>query len=79
MPLYFFHVRTGNRLSEDEDGAEFADLAAVEEEARASVLEIAQYTIEGDIDSVSVEVRDEDGEHVLTATASIAVTRQAGH
>lgn len=75
MTKYYLDVRTGTNVLRDCDGAEFTGLDAVEEEARISVLEIAQHRLSGREDAVSIEVRDDAGEPVITVTASIAVSR----
>lgn len=75
MPIYYFDVRAGSNLITDEDGAEFSGVDAAEEEARIAVLQIAQHRLAEGSDCVSVDVRDENGDVVIAATASIAVSR----
>lgn len=55
MPIFHFDVRAGSELAEDEDGADFPDLAAAEEEARRDVLEIAKYRLLDGHDEISVQ------------------------
>lgn len=76
MARFFFDVRCGSTIAEDEEGAEFPDGNGVEKEARAAVLELAFYKLVSGADSISIEVRDETGRHVLTASASVKVTRE---
>src|SRR3954470_7507075 len=42
MARYFFDVRDGDRVIADPDGLEFADLAAVREEAATALAEMAR-------------------------------------
>jgi hypothetical protein len=62
---YFFDLRDGDELAVDEEGVELPNLQRVQEEAAASLAELARELV---IDSVldgahdmSIEVRDEDG------------------
>jgi hypothetical protein len=67
MPRYFFHFRNLNSLSEDYEGEDFADLAAVEENAMASAKEIIAEGLLGGkavLTDFSFEVRDVAG-HLL--------------
>lgn len=76
MRQYFFDVRVGSTFTGDEDGAEFPDLAAAEDEARRAVLEIAKYRLLSGHDEMSVEVRGCGSDPVLIVTVSVAVKRE---
>ena len=78
MPHFYFDVRTASDLAEDEDGAEFETISAAEEEARAAVLELAEYKLIEGLDEVSVEVRDQSGAVVICATASVSIRKKPG-
>jgi uncharacterized protein DUF6894 len=41
VPRFYFHVRDGDRLTEDPDGAELPDLAAAGAKARTAIREAA--------------------------------------
>jgi len=63
MPLYYFHVRTGTCLVEDEDGVELPDISSVVTEALVSAY---GFLIDVDpMDPMSFEVVDDYGRIVL--------------
>ena len=70
MPLYFFHIRDGSRLIEDAQGTELANLAAAQEEARASIREFAIEALQQrlPVDRLRIEIRDAQG-------ATLAIVR----
>lgn len=59
MPSYFSDIRPVDSPSLDDEGAEFADNAAVKLEARLSVLELARDRLGNEPDAMSVDVRDD--------------------
>ena len=66
MPRYYFDLRDGDELAVDEEGAEMANLHAVQMEAARSLVDMARHAIWTKADSVfghpmAVEVRDENG------------------
>lgn len=57
--LYFFDTRDNGTFIEDDVGLEFADLAAVKEQAALSLAELAREVLPGSIKrELSVEVRN---------------------
>jgi hypothetical protein len=74
---YYFHLRHDGGIASDTDpeGAEFADLQAVREEATASIREILANGLQSGADARDGEmiVRDETGETVLTIPFSMRV------
>lgn len=76
MPLFFFDVREGVRFVPDERGLELPDIGAAEQEAAEAAAEIGRDLLpRGTARSVTVEVRNEDGKRVITATVALAVDR----
>ena len=76
MPRYFFDVREGVRFVEDEDGVDFPDINAAEREAAIVAADIGRDLLpKGVARSVTVEVRNEHGQRVVTATVTLAVDR----
>lgn len=78
MPHYYFDVRAHGTLAEDEEGRELPDLKAVEAEAAEAAIgigceEFAEFSVSGGNTAVAVEVRDEHGARVLTASATISL------
>ncbi len=65
MSHYFFHIRDGRILVRDEEGMECRTMAAVLDEARASVRDIAsEARLSLDTPLASIEIEDEDGNAV---------------
>ncbi len=67
MPRFFFNIRNGNGLTEDEEGRDFPDVAAARAEALKGVRSIvAEEVKEGRLDLAGqVEILDEAGAPVL--------------
>jgi hypothetical protein len=63
MPRYYFHVRSCDGLSKDEEGAEFPDAESAREEGEAGAREILADILKrnASADSRIMEVTDEDG------------------
>jgi Domain of unknown function (DUF6894) len=64
MPRYFFHLRSGRRLLQDEEGIELRDRTAARDEALAVVRDLANPDVEGTQRRWSnwlLEVADERG------------------
>jgi hypothetical protein len=68
MIRLYFHVRHGDRLSKDPEGAEFRDLETARAEAVRSARELlSQRVLNGEeIDGQAFELTDEDGAIVDT-------------
>jgi len=66
MPRYYFDLREGDELAVDDEGAEMANLHAVQMEAARSLVDMVRHAIWTKADSMfghrmAVEVRDENG------------------
>ena len=78
MPQFFFDVREGVRFAPDADGLDFPDLNTAEKEAAQAAAAIGRDLLpKGVARSVTVEVRSEHGQRVITATDTLARSRQA--
>ena len=64
MPRYYFHIRDGQDLVQDEEGSEVADLEAAKSEARDSARDLAIDEIRNKrpVDGRKVEIADGDGQ-----------------
>jgi hypothetical protein len=72
MPLYYLHIRNGDKLEVDPDGTELPDLEAALTEA----LKVAQELMDEVADlgrNAVIEVADGSGETVLTVPFSDAI------
>jgi hypothetical protein len=73
---FYFDVREGAIFTPDDEGLEFASLDAAERMAAESAAEIGRDRLpKGDARDVTVEVRNEHRQRVLTVTVSIEVHR----
>jgi hypothetical protein len=66
MRRYYFDLRDGGVLVEDEEGIELPDIESVQEEAARSLVDIAKDMVRGNGDSspwhrMVIEVRDDNG------------------
>ena len=78
MPLFYFDVREGPKLTPDEDGLEFPDLDAAEREAATAAAEMGRDLLpRGDARDITVEVRNEYGQQVLTVRVAMEIDRVA--
>ena len=76
MPRFYFDVREGTTFVPDEEGMEFESLDAAEREAAETAAEIGRELLpKGDARDITVEVRNEHRQRVLTVTASLEVHR----
>ena len=74
MPRFYFDLREDGTVVEDEEGVSLPDLATAEREAAKAVTEIGYDRLpEGGLSSVTIDVRDENGDHILSATVSLEV------
>jgi hypothetical protein len=64
MPRYFFNIRDGYDVDEDEEGIELPDLEAARAEALATVEELRDELV--DAGSIELEITDESGQRLLT-------------
>ena len=76
MPRYHFDVREGRLFVEDRDGLEFPDLDTAEQEAIQAAASIGKERLpRGDTRDVTVEVRNERRQRVLTVKVSLEIDR----
>jgi hypothetical protein len=76
MPLFHFDVREGQRFIPDEEGIDCPGLDAAEREAAEAAAEIGRDLLpDGRARAVSIEVRNEHGQRVLTVTVSLDIDR----
>ena len=74
MSRYYFDMREGARFVPDAIGLEFDSLDAAEHEAVCAAAEIGRDRLpKGDAREITVEVRNEHRQRVLTATASLEI------
>jgi hypothetical protein len=65
MPRYFFNIREGFDVDEDEEGVELPDLEAARTEAFATVEEL-RHELGADAQGIELEITDESGRRLLT-------------
>jgi hypothetical protein len=65
MPRYYFNVRDGFDLDEDDEGVELPDVEAAKAEAIATVEELRD-ELGADAAGIELEVTDEEGRRLLT-------------
>ncbi|MBQ0820617.1 hypothetical protein KBI52_10415 [Microvirga sp. HBU67558] len=76
MPRFYFDVREGTSFTLDEEGLEFDSLEATEREAATTAAEIGRDCLpKGDAREVTVEVRNEHHQRVLTVKVSMEIDR----
>ncbi len=76
MPQFYFDVREGQKFIPDEEGLEFDSFDAAEYEAARTAAEIGRDRLpKGDAREVTVEIRNEHRQRVLTVTVSMEVHR----
>jgi hypothetical protein len=64
MPRYFFHIRDGFDLDEDDEGVELPDIEAARAEALATVEELRNEL--RDAGNIELEIADESGRRLLS-------------
>jgi hypothetical protein len=64
MPRYFFNIRDGYDVDEDEEGIELPDFEAARAEALATVEELRDEL--ADAGNIELEITDEEGRRLLT-------------
>jgi hypothetical protein len=65
MPRFYFNVRDGRDLDEDEEGVELPDVEAARAEALATVEEL-RHELGQDAARIELEVTDAAGRRLLT-------------
>jgi hypothetical protein len=76
MGKFFFDVREGTTFAVDTEGSEHANLEAAEQEAAEAAAEISRNRLPNlDVRRIVVEVRNEHGQRVITATVSMEIER----
>ena len=76
MPRFYFDVREDGKFFPDEDGQELADVDAAELEAAYSAASICHDLLPtGKTRQVVLEVRNDQGQRVLTATVTFEIAR----
>lgn len=79
MPRYYFDIHDGE-FQRDPEGTECKDFEAARLEAMVSLPEIARFVIpsDGDNQSFTVFIRDEEGSILYTATLTFSALRLIG-
>ena len=72
MPLYYLHIRVGDKLEVDPDGTELSDLDAALTEALKVARELTA-EMPGHDGSTVIEIDDGDGQTILTLPFSDAL------
>jgi hypothetical protein len=76
LPRFYFDVREGTRFAPDDDGLEFPDLDAAEREAAEAAAGIGRDLLpKSDVREVTIEVRNEHRQRLLTVTVSMHLER----
>jgi hypothetical protein len=65
MPRFYFNVRDGHEVDEDEEGIELPDIEAARAEALATVEELREELAE-DAARILLEITDDTGRRLLT-------------
>ena len=71
MPCFYLYIRSGPLVYLDEHGQEFGSLDAVESEAASRAREIAENSRLSGLWDITVEVRNERRQTVLTITVTM--------
>lgn len=64
MPRYFFNIRDGHDLDEDDEGVELPDIEAARAEALATVEELRDQLT--DAGNIELEITDDTGRRLIT-------------
>ena len=76
LPRFYFDVREGSKFVPDDDGLEFDSLDAAEHEAAVAAAQIGRdHLPKSDPREITIEVRNEHRQLVLTVTVSMHVER----
>jgi hypothetical protein len=79
MPRFFFNIRHGQNIQPDLEGTELDSLHRARIEAITTLSEIAreEFPLDGDHQDLAIELLDEQGGRLLTASISFNVDRAA--
>ncbi|WP_439400492.1 DUF6894 family protein (plasmid) [Bradyrhizobium sp. PMVTL-01] len=61
MPRYYFDLRDGKHLIQDEEGMDLPDMEAVRNEAARALVDLARDSIRSNSANLVIEARDENG------------------
>jgi hypothetical protein len=76
VPRFYFDVREGPHFAPDNDGLEFPDSDAAQQAAAETATSIARETLPyGKVNEVTIRVRNEHGERVVTVRVTMQVER----
>ena len=76
MPRFYFDLREGQLFAPDDDGLEFPDLGKAEQEAIEAAASIGKDRLpRGDTRDVTIEVRNERRQRVVTVKVSLEIDR----
>ncbi len=76
MPRFYFDVREGAKFIPDEEGLEFDSFEVAEREAATAAAEIGRDRLpKGEAREITVELRNEHRQRVLTVTVSMEIHR----
>jgi hypothetical protein len=67
MPRYYFNVRDGYDLDEDDEGVELPDLETARAEAQATVEELRD-ELGPEAQNIQLEITDEEGRRLFTVS-----------
>lgn len=77
MPQFYFDVSVGNDLISDDEGVQLESLDIAESKAVRAASEISHNSLpKRRISEVAVQVRDQDGEPVLSVAVSMSIHRK---
>ena len=78
MPRYYFDLREDRTVVEDEEGLSLPDIDAAQREAAETAAEIGRDRLpKGGLRFVTIDVRDENGDNLLSVTATLEVKRSS--
>jgi hypothetical protein len=76
MPRYYFDIREGLRFVRDESGEDFDGFETAERGALRTVAELGRdRLLKGDAGDLTLEMRNETHQRVLSVTAAIKINR----
>lgn len=76
MPRFYFDVREGTSFTPDDEGQELESLDAAERMAAEAAAEIGRDRLpKGDARDVTVELKNEHRQRVLTVTVTLEIHR----
>ena len=76
MPRFYFDVREGTRFEPDDEGLVYPDLDTAERMAAETAASIARDLLpRSDVRDVTVEVRNEHKQRVITVTVTMTTER----